>query len=111
MKVSVTRLAAVMVIMMGTAHAVVIDFAGGTATQVPPFGGSLPTSDTEGVSSVDYYTENGYKVDFIGNGFLDWTSSFVGKYDDYDGDGPAVNNAVLHGHWLRVVWVHLPRSK
>jgi hypothetical protein len=57
-----------------TASAVQIDFTDGTAT--------LQTN-----GQVDYYEEDGFKLDFIGDG---------GFISDYYGTG----NDVIHAHWL-----------
>ncbi len=74
-------------------QAVVIDFDGGTATRY-----SAPTPvATDNVSlydNVDYYEENGFKLDFIGN---DGSIPFAANIGNYYGAFPG--NAVIHGHW------------
>jgi hypothetical protein len=76
------------------AGAVVIDFNGGTAYLSN--GTSVVVTNTGPVySNVDYYIEDGIKIDFIGD---------VGYIGDYYGDfsrpdGSALNNSVIHAHW------------
>jgi len=72
----------------GTANAVVIDFTGGTAFLVG--GGTVVTNNTVTAATAwgatDYYIEQGFVLDFIGEG---------GMIGDYYGGG----NDVIHGHW------------
>jgi hypothetical protein len=71
------------------AGATVIDFTGGTATL---WDGSTVVPNNSGVwgapgaGLVDYYTEGGFGLDFIGD---------YGIIGDYYGAG----NDVIHGHW------------
>lgn len=65
-------------------QAVVIDFSGGTAYLEG--GGTAVTNNSASYWNVDYYVENGFKLDFIGG------AGYVGTY--YGG-----NNDVIHGHW------------
>lgn len=77
-----------------SANAVIIDFNGGTAFLEG--GGSATVTDTGTVySNVDYYTEDGIRVDFIGG---------LGIVGDYYGgfprpDGSPLDNSVIHAHW------------
>lgn len=70
------------------ANAIVIDFTGGTAYLVG--GGTVVTDNTYNAATnwgaTDYYEENGFRLDFIGEG---------GIIGDYYGGG----NDVIHGHW------------
>jgi hypothetical protein len=75
-----------------SAHAVVIDFAGGTATRFSaPL--SVVTDNAVNWDNVDYYEEDGFKLDFIGNTAAgDAFAAHIGNYY-------AAGNAVIHGHW------------
>ena len=68
------------------AQATIIDFTGGTASLLS--GGTLITDNsvTSAFNDVDYYVEDGFKLDFIGDG---------GNVGNYYG----LNNDVIHGHW------------
>lgn len=67
----------------------VVTFTGGTITFNASTGGTVVTDGTRNYQDVDFYTENGFVLDYInGNGF----SSNVGAYY-----GPG--NDVIHGHW------------
>jgi hypothetical protein len=75
----------------GTASATIIEFSGGTAYLT---NGSTvtPTDTSSRIDSVDYYIEDGIKVDFIGG------TGILGNY--YGGfTGATVQNAVIHAHW------------
>ncbi len=73
--------------------AAVIDFTGGTATLVGG-GTGVTTPGNELFSPVDYYVENGFKLDFIN------TSGGGGYVGDYYGtDTTGQYNDVIHGHW------------
>ncbi len=75
--------------MASSAHAVLIDFTGGTVHQ---FGGATATTDaTTNYSNVDFYEESGVKFDFIGPA----RNAFSYHAGDYYG----VGNDVIHGHW------------
>lgn len=67
-------------------QAVVIDFTGGTAQLLS--GGTLITNNsvTSNWNDVDYYEEDGFKLDFIGDGGI------IGNYY-------GLANDVIHGHW------------
>jgi hypothetical protein len=77
---------------MAEAGAVVIDFNGGTAYLSN--GTSVVVTNTGPVySNVDYYIEDGIKIDFIGD---------VGYIGDYYGQfpgGATLDNSVIHAHW------------
>ncbi len=71
------------------ASASVIDFTGGTVTQ---WSGATGTTDTGNIfESVDFYEEDGFRLDFVG-AEGDPFESIVGAYY-----GPG--NDVVHGHW------------
>jgi hypothetical protein len=66
------------------ANAAQIDFTGGTATFTNATTATTNNSVTH--SLIDFYEENGFRLDFIG----DW--GYVGNYY-------GVGNDVIHGHW------------
>jgi hypothetical protein len=69
------------------APAAVVTFTGGTATLNN--GSTLITDGTFNTDNVDFYTESGFVLDYIGgSGF----SSNVGNYYN-------TGNDVIHGHW------------
>ncbi len=71
------------------ASAAIIDFTGGTAYLNG--GGTVGTTNNGAVySNVDYYIENGFKLDFIGG---------YGIIGNYYGNINGVSNDVIHGHW------------
>jgi hypothetical protein len=77
-------MAAFLLATTGTSMGAIIDFTGGTATLSDS---STVVPNNSGVwGNVDYYVENGFKVDFIGG------YGIIGDY--YSG-----NNDVIHGHW------------
>ena len=69
--------------------AAVIDFTGGTITQWD--GTTAVTNNTFYLQSVDYYVENGFKLDFF--------SPQVTAFDSIVGDYYGASNDVIHGHW------------
>ncbi|WP_448547880.1 PEP-CTERM sorting domain-containing protein [Thalassotalea fusca] len=75
----------------GSANATIIDFTGGTSTLTG--GGECTTTaaDDPCDSGIDYYTENGFIFDFIGD------SGYVGEY--YGKDSTGEYNDVIHSHW------------
>ncbi|MBI3922205.1 MAG: hypothetical protein HY318_12360, partial [Armatimonadetes bacterium] len=75
--------------MTAPALAVVIDFTGGTAYLSG--GGSVTTTDNALYNNVDYYEENGFRVDFVGG------DGCVGNYYE-DIAGCGTNNSVFHVH-------------
>lgn len=74
----------------GTAFGAYIDFTGGTATLWD--GTTHVTNGASVWESVDYYVENGFKLDFIE---ANRTRPFTSIIGDYYGGG----NDVIHGHW------------
>lgn len=66
------------------ASAAQITFDGGTATLGG--GGTVVTTNSGGVSNVDYYDEDGFRLDFIGS------NEYIGNYY-------GAGNAVIHGHF------------
>ncbi len=76
----------------GAAHAVVIDFTGGIAYLST--GATVTPTDTmtSYYSNVDYYIEDGVKIDFIGG------VGIIGPYYDTFGH-QEINNSVIHAHW------------
>jgi len=78
---------------------VVIDFTGGTATLLDATTHVTNASDV--YENVDYYVEDGFKLDFIGaagNPF----SYVIGNY--YGPDETGNGNDVIHGHWSTGVY-------
>jgi hypothetical protein len=76
---------------VGSANAVVVDFTGGTVYLND--GTTVTTNNSVVWQGVDYYEQNGFKLDFIGNNPAPGTfDSIVGNY--YGG-----GNDVIHGHW------------
>lgn len=73
--------------------AAVITFTGGTAFLSD--GSAVTTNNHDLYSNVDYYIENGIKIDFIGG---------YGTIGDYYsiGAGGFVGNDVIHSHWFDV---------
>jgi len=73
----------------GSAHDAVIDFTGGSVYLIG--GGTGTTNNSVVYQGVDYYEENGFRLDFIGPG-TDPFESIVGDYY-------VAGNDVIHGHW------------
>lgn len=71
------------------ANATIIDFTGGTAYLYG--GGTAVTDNSNTYSGVDYYEEDGFRLDFIANDQNTFTSE-VGNYY-------SAGNDVIHGHW------------
>lgn len=82
----------------GPSSGVVIDFAGGTATLSNAT--TVTTTNTGLWTNVDWYVENGIKVDFMLTG-----AQGLGIIGDYysggfgTGGGPPYQNSILHAHW------------
>jgi len=74
----------------GASFGAYIDFTGGTATLWD--GTTVVTNNSIVQDHVDYYVENGFKLDFIDPIQTNIFTSIVG---DYYGGG----NDVIHGHW------------
>ena len=72
-----------------SAHAVLIDFTGGTVYQFG--GGTAVTDTTTNYGDVDYYEEAGVRFDFIGPSGTPLSYN-VGDYYNAGTD-------VIHGHW------------
>lgn len=74
----------------GTSFGVVIDYAGGSATLADS---STVTTTNSGLwYDVDYYVEDGIRVDFIN------MTGIIGDYYSTNGRGPYLNS-VIHAHW------------
>lgn len=86
----------------GTSFAELIDFTGGTATLWD--GSTFSPNNSTYVEGVDYYVENGFKLDFIENNHNRVFTSIIG---DYYGAG----NDVIHGHWDTGVYGDLTAIK
>lgn len=78
--------------MANVSQAVVIDFTGGTAFLST--GATVsPTDDGSFWENVDYYIEDGIKIDFIGGyGII---GNYYGTYTGLSTE----NNSVIHAHW------------
>jgi hypothetical protein len=76
--------AAMVLGLTGPSFAAVIDFTGGTGYLSG--GGTVVPNNGTYWSGVDYYEENGFKLDFIGD------NGIIGDYYD-------AGNDVIHGHW------------
>lgn len=74
----------------GLSSAAVIDFAGGTAT-LSDTSTVVTTNSSLYNGNVDYYVEDGFKLDFVGG------YGIIGNY--YGPDTTGNDNAVIHGHW------------
>lgn len=71
------------------AKATQINFTGGTVVRNDS---SIQTTNNSGVwDNVDYYTEGGFKLDFISSG--------GGGFESNIGDYYRAGNDVIHGHW------------
>jgi hypothetical protein len=74
----------------GSADAAVISFTGGTVTLLD---GTTVITDTNTLhQGVDYYEEDGFRLDFLPNAGSAGFSTHVGDYYDVDND-------VIHSHW------------
>lgn len=76
--------------MASAAQAVVIDFTGGTATMLDASTGV--TNNAASFTGVDYYEENGFRLDFIPDTGSAGFATAVGDYY-------AAGNDVIHTHW------------
>ena len=72
------------------ASAVVIDFTGGTVTRLDTT--TETTNNVANWDNVDYYEENGFRLDFIPNS---GSAGFATQVGNYYGAG----NDVIHAHW------------
>jgi hypothetical protein len=75
----------------GLTGAQVIDFTGGTAYLAD--GTSAITDNNSYYNNVDYYIEDGFKIDFIGG------NGIIGDYYSINPHGDDPLNSVLHAHW------------
>ena len=74
------------------AHSAIIDYAGGTAYLSDTT--SVVTDNTNTYYNVDYYIEDGFKVDFQGS------DGIIGNYyGTFFRPTTPLNNSVIHGHW------------
>lgn len=73
-----------------TATAAVIDFTGGTVTRLDA--STATTSNATNYDNVDYYEENGFRLDFLTNA---GSAGFATNVGNYYGAG----NDVIHAHW------------
>ena len=74
----------------GLSHAAVITFTGGTATLLD--GTTEIPSNTVYWEGIDYYVEDGFKLDFIPNAGSAGFSTIIGNYY-------GAGNDVIHAHW------------
>lgn len=72
------------------ASAAVIDFTGGTVTRLDAT--TETTNNTVTWDNVDYYEENGFRLDFLPNA---GSTGFATNVGNYYGAG----NDVIHAHW------------
>lgn len=72
------------------ASAVVIDFTGGTVTRLDST--TQTTNNSVLWDNVDYYEENGFRLDFLSNAGSTGFSTNVGNYY-------GAGNDVIHAHW------------
>jgi hypothetical protein len=75
--------------------AAVIDFTGGTVYLLN--GTTQTTNNSDNWEGVDYYEENGFKLDFIPN---TGSEGFATQVGDYYG----ANDDVIHAHWSAGVY-------
>jgi hypothetical protein len=87
MKINLFPILALSVVMTSLAPAAVVTFTGGTITSNN--GSTSVTNGSFVQENVDFYTESGFVLDYIGGSNF---SSNVGTY--YGG-----SNDVIHGHW------------
>jgi hypothetical protein len=81
---------AVVVLAASGANAAVITFTGGTA-HLQGGGTAVTTPAADVYSTTDYYVEDGFQLDFVGD------NEYVGDY--YGPDATGQYNDVIHGHW------------
>ena len=74
----------------GSASAAVIDFTGGTVYRLDS--STATPNNTVSYDNVDYYEENGFRLDFLPN---PGSAGFATHVGDYYGAG----NDVIHAHW------------
>ena len=88
MKTSRLLAAVALVCAIGQAHATKITFTGGVVTRHD--GTTAVTANNINYQNVDYYTEGGFKLQFVGA-----TTAFSSNVGNYYGRG----DDVIHGHW------------
>jgi hypothetical protein len=76
--------------MAPAARATVIDFTGGTVTRLDS--STETTSNSVSWDNVDYYEENGFRLDFLPDSGSTGFASHVGNYY-------GAGNDVIHTHW------------
>ncbi len=81
---------AFVVLGVGQAHAAVVTFTGGTVTRLDAT--TQTTNNSIDWDNVDYYEENGFRLDFAPNSGSAFFSTHVGDYY-------SAGNDVIHGHW------------
>ena len=86
--------------MVPMAPAAVVTFTGGTATLND--GSTRITDGTFNVMDVDFYTESGFVLDYIGGGM----GGFSANVGNYYGNG----NDVIHGHWTDLTSIDIYKS-
>jgi len=74
----------------GSASSAVIDFTGGTVYRLDS--STATPNNTVSFDNVDYYEENGFRLDFLPN---PGSAGFATHVGDYYGAG----NDVIHAHW------------
>lgn len=86
-----SKLAGVSLIALAfSAQAVIVDFDGGVATLMD--GSTVNTDNVQTHQNVDFYKEDGFTADFVGNTIATPFAAIIGNYE---GDG----DAIIHGHW------------
>jgi len=98
MKVNLSRIgvfffliSAVQLLSVNISHGIIVDYTGGIATLSDTT--TVVTTDFSVYSNVDYYIENGFKVDFQG------ADGIIGNYYGTFPRPTPLNNSVIHGHW------------
>lgn len=81
--------------MVPMAPAAVVSFTGGTATLND--GSTIITNGSLNAQDVNFYTESGFVLDYIG---------FGGSIGNYYGRG----NDVIHGHWIGMTSIDIYKS-
>lgn len=73
-----------------SAQAVQIDFTGGTVQLLG--GGTVTTNNSVNYQNIDYYDEDGFRLDFLPNSGSTGFATNIGNYY-------GVGNDVIHSHW------------
>jgi hypothetical protein len=93
MKTSLSRLlvsAAALTVFAGSASAAVINFTGGNVVRLS--GPNQTTNASVNWDNVDYYEQNGFKLDFLTNAGSAGFATNIGNYY-------SAGNDVIHAHW------------